>query len=212
MNWAPPDPFGPWTLIVPIRNPKTGKSRLGLGQTVAEALALDTLAAVGATANVARTIVVTDDRAWTGSLPPFAEILVQRRSGLGAAIDEAVAAAGGPQIAIMLGDLPALMPEDLAEALGQACTVSRGLVSDRHGNGSTLITALDVGTHQPAFGHGSAARHRERGYVDLEIAPDSTLRHDVDVPADLDSACRRGVGAHTLRALGRRETFVRLAI
>jgi 2-phospho-L-lactate guanylyltransferase len=195
------EPSLQWTLIVPIRDPSTGKSRLGMGKAVTEALALDALAAVGSTANVGRTIVVTDDQAWTHSLPAFAEVLIQRHSGLTAAVQEAVAASGSQRVAIMLGDLPALTSEDLAEALRLADAVPRGLVSDRRGSGSTLITALDGPSHQPAFGRGSAARHGELGYVDLEIAPTSTLRHDVDTPTDLDSACRRGVGPHTLRAM-----------
>jgi 2-phospho-L-lactate guanylyltransferase len=53
------------------------------------------------------------------------------------------------------------------------------------------------------FGTGSAAAHVGLGYVRLDVAVTSTLRHDVDLPADLDALAFLHPGPPTARLLDR---------
>ena len=193
-----------WTVVVPIRDPRTGKSRLGLSAGVAAGVALDTLAAVRAAARVGRVIVVTDDAGWIGSVEVADQVVLQREPGLTAAVLEGVAAAGEEaSVAVLLGDLPSLLPTDLDAALQRAEAHPLGFVPDAEGTGTTLVTARQASAHRPAFGNGSAMRHADAGYADLGIPAGSTLRHDVDTLEDLEAAEKRGVGALT-RAARRR--------
>lgn len=200
-----------WSVVVPIRDPRKGKSRLESGTTINAALAYDTLSAALGCAEIRDLLLVTDDPWWVGrdllDESRFT-LLVHRELGLNSAIiaglrqiDTGVAGARhlGGGTAVLLGDLPCLQPEDLAAALRAARTVSRGMVSDHHRTGTTLLTGT---SHLPHFGPGSAARHRDAGYQELPLPRGSTLRHDVDTPQDLTDATHRlGVGPRTRRAL-----------
>ncbi|MFT4084021.1 MAG: NTP transferase domain-containing protein [Nocardioides sp.] len=179
-----------WTLVVPVRDPRTGKSRLGLGPEVAETIARRTLDAAGATARVARLLLVTDEPCWTVGVA--AEVVVERSPGLTVAVRAGLEAAGTDRVAVMLGDVPTLTPDELEVALAAADEVRRGMVSDHVGTGTVLITALDAATHRPAFGPDSAARHRAAGYLELPVPADSGLRLDVDTLEDLRLASARG--------------------
>src|SRR3546814_10618148 len=48
-----------------------------------------------------------------------------------------------------------------------------------------------------AFGEDSAQRHRLLGCTDLDLPADSTLRRDVDTPAQLEAAASLGLGPRT---------------
>lgn len=191
-----------WTLVVPVRHPERGKSRLGAGAAVARAIAADTLAAAAPAAH--RLILMTDADDWTAGLP--GQVRLQVGIGLDAAVEEGIAAAGEGPVAVLLGDLPALRTADLAAALAAAEAHPLARVPDHEGSGTTLITALRGGEHRPAFGDGSNARHAAAGYAELALPATSTLRRDVDRAADLAALAEEGLlGPETRSALRERE-------
>jgi 2-phospho-L-lactate guanylyltransferase len=134
--------------------------------------------------------------------PDVPDAFVQRRPGLNAALAEAAdhAAQNWPDdgVAALVGDLPALRPDDLAAALAAAAQHPRSFVPDAHGTGTTLLSALPGIALAPAFGADSAARHAP-GAVALEAA--AGLRHDVDTADDLRAAVTLGLGPATAAAI-----------
>ena len=176
-----------WTVIIPVKPAAIGKSRLGLGPELARAIALDTVAAVVACDAVDRVIVVTADAAFR---PPGAEVLPERTpSGIDAAVAAGAELAGiAAARAALLGDLPSLIPEELAAALAAAARAPRAFVADHERTGTTLVTAAPGETLLTAFGGGSAAKHRALGLVELELPAASSVRFDVDTPEQLDVA------------------------
>ncbi|WP_246836297.1 2-phospho-L-lactate guanylyltransferase [Nesterenkonia sp. NBAIMH1] len=194
-------------LVVPVRRPSSGKTRLAaelgsppLAGELAEAAARDTLEAVSRCPRVHSVLLVTDDAAWSAGLP--CDVHVQARAGLNAAVRAGLTCLGETRrTAVMLGDLPALRPDDLGEALDRARSAPRGFVSDRYGTGTVLLTASAGARHRPRFGTGSALLHRTSGYTELTVPAASTLRHDVDTLADLRRAAELGLGPHTARVV-----------
>ena len=188
-----------WTLIIPVKPAAIGKSRLGLGAELARAIAFDTVAAVVACDAVGRVIVVTADAAFR---PPGAEVLPERiPSGIDAAVAAGAALAGiGTARAALLGDLPSLIPAELAAALAVAARAPRAFVADHEGTGTTLVTAAPGETLLTAFGGGSAAKHRALGLVELDPAATSSVRFDVDTVEQLRAATAT-VGAATRAVL-----------
>jgi 2-phospho-L-lactate guanylyltransferase len=199
-----------WTVVVPVKGTAEGKSRLApeLDEAarvrLAEAFALDAIAALRASALVDRVIVVTD------GVAPIAEVLRREgvqvvedpRAGLNAAVAAGLAAAEpGARRAALLGDLPCLLPADVDGALEAAAAHPLAVVPDAEGTGTTLVTALPGHPLVPRFGPGSAARHRDAGHVPLAIGAHSTLRRDVDTAADLTDAKALGLGPRSQAAL-----------
>lgn len=193
-----------WTIVIPVKPASIGKSRLGLGPELARAIALDTVAAAVACSVVGRVLVVTAD---TQFRPPGVEIVAERApAGIDAAIRTAAAlvAPGSPHAAL-LGDLPSLRPDDLAEALDAASRFAAPgagtFVADREQTGTTLVTAPTAGPLRTAFGPGSAAAHRALGLTSLDLPPGSTLAADVDTREQFDVARALGLGPATRAAL-----------
>lgn len=176
-----------WTVIIPVKPSAIGKSRLGLGAEFARAIALDTVAAAVACDAVDRVIVVTSDAAFR---PPGAEALREPApSGIDAAVAAGAALAGiRTARAALLGDLPALVPQELAAALALAALAPRSFVADHEGTGTTLVTASPGVELLTAFGVDSAARHRGLGLDALDIPIDSSVRFDVDTREQFDVA------------------------
>jgi len=199
-----------WVVVVPVKPAALGKTRLtAVGadrEALARAIALDTIAAVAATARVRRVLVVTDDPEVRTHVAPWPAVDVIAEGdvrGLDGAIALGAEAAGvGAARAALLGDVPALTPHDLDAALGLAGTVERGLVPDAEGTGSTMITARPGAVWVSAFGVDSAARHRLLGCTDLAVPRGSTLRRDVDTAAQLAEAAGLGLGPRTAAVLG----------
>jgi 2-phospho-L-lactate guanylyltransferase len=107
----------------------------------------------------------------------------------------------GP-IAVVLADLPSLLPESLTEALARASEHSSATVSDHHEIGTTMLFAQNKAIFQPSFGHGSHKRHVVQGSIALaRVSP--RLKLDVDTQRDLALATRLGVGQYTLDALSK---------
>lgn len=204
------NPAATWTVIIPVKPTAIGKSRLATGRTdgpaLARAIALDTIAAAAACDEVQRVIVVSED----GSLPLLATDIPGLRfvpegdaRGLNEAIAEGAKTAERMRRAALLGDLPALRPEDLAVALRAAASVDHGVVPDAEGTGSTLVTAAEGVAWESAFGDGSFARHVGLGFTALGLPASSTVRRDVDTTEQLDAAVALGLGPRTAAVLAR---------
>ncbi|NQX12222.1 2-phospho-L-lactate guanylyltransferase [Microbacteriaceae bacterium VKM Ac-2855] len=181
-----------WSIVVPVKGTPTAKSRLGSDPQLAEAIAADTVAAALV---VARVLVVT-----AGPMTAFdgAEFIADPGRGLGDAIAAGVRAAGSGPVAVLLGDLPALLPVELSAALAAAQAHPRAMVPDADGIGTVLVTARSGHELVASFGDDSRAAHRAAGYVELEVAGDSGLRRDVDTIEHLAALFDAGrLGART---------------
>lgn len=178
------------------------KSRLAaslppdLHADVVTAIRADTLAAVRATAAVARVVVI-------GDAPGEGVTLVQTSAGLNGALRDGAAYAlarwPGDGIAALVGDLPALRAPELGTALDAASVHPSAFVPDASGTGTTLLTAAPGATLDPRFGLGSAARH---GVIAVALDAGAGLRNDVDTADDLAVAARVGLGANTAAVTG----------
>ncbi|WP_028047091.1 2-phospho-L-lactate guanylyltransferase [Cellulomonas sp. URHE0023] len=190
-----------WVVVVPVKPAAVGKTRLagyldpGARAALARAMALDTMESAAATPGVRRVLVVTSDDEIRAAAP---FVVDDPGGGLNAAIRAGLARASLP-VAVLLGDLPALRPDDLRAALDLAQRHPLGFVSDADGTGTTLLTGLVACT--PQFGPGSAALHEASGHVRLDVPLGSTVRRDVDVPSDLAAVARLGVGRRTAKVL-----------
>jgi 2-phospho-L-lactate guanylyltransferase len=201
-----------WIVVVPVKPPARGKSRLevpGVDRAaLAHAIALDTLEAATACEAVAQVVVVTNDPALareSGTIPALRFVPEGEARGLDAAVATGIAAmdpAARMPRAALLGDLPALRPADLSDALRAAASVPRAVVADAEGTGSTLVTAAPGVPWQSSFGEGSFARHLALGCTALEIPDASTLRRDVDTADQLGVASALGLGPRTAALLG----------
>ncbi|MCR2808578.1 MULTISPECIES: 2-phospho-L-lactate guanylyltransferase [unclassified Microbacterium] len=208
-----PETSGGWAVLIPVKPTAIGKSRLDLPGadrvTLARAIALDTIAATAACPAVAQVFVVTDDGALVALAFDIAGLRfvseddgTSTARGIDAAIAVGAAAAGdGMPRAALLGDLPALRPEDLELALTAASGIERAVVADAEGTGTTLVTARPGTPLRTAFGAGSFGRHIGLGCVPLTIPEGSTLRRDVDTVDQLEAAAALGVGPRTSRVL-----------
>lgn len=201
----------PWRLVVPVKGGAGAKSRLhppaGVDRMeLALAIATDCLAACCAALPPGHVVVVTADPEVRGVAQRYGAALADDPgAGLNAAVVAGVARAmaGEPRsvpVAVLLGDLPALTPSDLAVALDVAARHELAVVPDRSGTGTALLTALDGSRILPQFGPSSAQRHEAAGHhrLDLDLP---RLRTDVDDDADLAAAVRRGLGRATRMVL-----------
>ncbi len=190
-----------WTVLVPIRALPSAKSRLAssvpseLFEQLVSAIRADTLTAVRACSAVARVVVV-------GDRPGDGITLVQHSAGLNGALRDGAALArerwSADGTVALVGDLPALRPDELAEALGAAMSHEAAFVPDRTGTGTTLLTARAGVVLDPRFGAGSAARHETFA---TRLPAGAGLRHDVDTAEDLAAAAAVGLGEHTAAVL-----------
>lgn len=202
--------------MVPVKVASLGKSRLAgalderVRTALVRAMALDTIDAALAAPRVGRVLLVTADPvlgvagARYGVVPePAASELPPLDAAVLAGVRAARSLAPGVGVAALLGDLPALRPDDLEAALRLAEAEPRGFVADAEGSGTTMLTARGPALPVPHFGTGSAAAHAAAGHVLLDVPVESSLRRDVDLPADLDAVARLGVGARTSALLAR---------
>jgi 2-phospho-L-lactate guanylyltransferase len=190
---------------------------------LALALAADTLAAVLASAARRVAVVTADPRAAALVRPagpdderphrdaPRTVVVDDPGAGLNAAVRAGVehlqrvpggvAGHAPAPVAALLGDLPALRPAELDEALAAAvAAIADGApaayVADHTGEGTTLLVLTRPGHGGPHFGPQSARAHATAGAVAL-TGTWPGLRHDVDVPADLERVRALGVGPAT---------------
>ncbi|AND16771.1 2-phospho-L-lactate guanylyltransferase [Rathayibacter tritici] len=196
-----------WSAVVVFKGRGGSKTRLDVPgrAALAEAFLLDTLAAVAAAEPVAALLLVTSDPgAAERARNEHPQLVVVPDPGT---LDAAVSTGAGTAlrrrpdapVIVLTGDLPALVPSDLARAL--ALPALPAVVPDREGSGTTALLLAAGALVAPAFGPGSLARHRDAGCTVLALPVTSTLRLDVDTLADLGDAEETGVGPHTARAL-----------
>jgi 2-phospho-L-lactate guanylyltransferase len=210
-----------WRIVIPFKGAAGAKSRLAerfdppAREAIAMAMLRDTVSAVRKTPTVRGLVVVSRDPDLRPMLAgrerlehriahvPVA-VLPDPGAGLNAAIsagiDRARADDSSAHVAVVLGDLPALRPADLAEALELAKAYSLAFVADAASTGTTMITVSPGASVEPLFGEGSAAAHAAAGFAMLQVPASSGLRCDVDAPGDLDALGQPGV--FTLAALG----------
>jgi 2-phospho-L-lactate guanylyltransferase len=199
--------------VLPVKGGPLAKSRLGARPEVAAAIALDCLEAVLACDAVARVLVVTSDPTMRAAARALgAHVVPEARPGAGLipAVAAGLRVAGlacAGSTAVLLADLPALLPADLDQALAAAGAQLFGeraprmvVVPDAEGSGTVLLAGRTPAELDPAFGPDSLTEHVRRGAVRLDIDL-PRLRRDVDTPADLDQALALGVGPRTATAL-----------
>jgi 2-phospho-L-lactate guanylyltransferase len=195
---------GRWTIVVPLKSSSRGKSRLevdpGLRRRLAVAMAQDTVAAAAAAELVRAVLIVAEDAADAQELSRTAGVrtVLTGVAGLNESITDAlrVLSPKGP-VAVLPGDLPSLVPEELDDALLAAGPHGVAVVADRQGTGTTLLAAAAAGGLRPRYGAGSFARHVASGAVPLQLPVSSGLRRDVDRRTDLAGV----TGARTLAVL-----------
>ena len=211
---------GDVALIVAVKRLSAAKTRLSpvfgapTRERVVLAMLVDTLAAAAEVASLRGITVVTPDEDAAGAARRLGAAVVTDPTPDGhpdplnnaiAAAEQVIGSAPGsapgpvPNIVVLQGDLPALQPQELAEALHAARSHARSFVSDRHGTGTAALFAFGTPL-RPAFGAGSAQRHRLSGAVEL-TGQWPGLRCDIDTPDDLRTALALGVGAATARAV-----------
>jgi len=200
---APSPRFG---LLVPVKPPAVAKSRLAaLGDDarveLARAFALDTVAAALSTPSVGAVLAVTDDHVLASALyDAGTHVLPDGVSDdLNGTLEQAAAelARRFPDLrpGALCADLPALRPDDLEAVLAAAPASGAAFVADADGVGTTLLVAASAAELRPAFGPSSRAAHLAAGAVELDAG--TSVRRDVDTPADLDAALGLGVGPRT---------------
>ena len=192
----------PYVVLLPVKPPGRGKSRLGdlPRDELATAFAMDTATACLAAPSVQQVLVVTDDARFAAALSALGCAAIpdgvsgDLNGSLVLAAREAARRWPGLVPVAMCADLPCLTAADLEDALAEE-PGSHRFVADASGDGTTLYTAPHE-VFVPEFGFRSAALHREGGA--RPIAGDlPRLRRDVDDAADLADAISIGVGAHT---------------
>jgi 2-phospho-L-lactate guanylyltransferase len=204
-----PAPAPGYVVLLPVKPPARGKSRLvGIESheraDLARSFALDTTEACLAAAGVGAVLVITDDSYFAADVARLGAAVIP--DGVSGDLNETLvqgaleARRRWPALrpAALCGDLPALRSADLDAALAAATGSRAAYVEDAAGGGTTLYTApYDV--FRPAFGPGSAAAHRGGGAQPL--AGDlHSLRHDVDTLEDLETVRRLGLGPRTALA------------
>ena len=198
-------------LIIAVKQLSAAKSRLAalLSAEARERLVLamltDTITAAREAPAVWSVTVVTPDPAAARAARDLGAMVVadptpqDHPDPLNNAILAASASAVTSNSAVLQGDLPALRPDELSEALLAAARHPRSFVADRQGTGTSALFAFGVPL-DPRFGTGSAGRHRLSGAVELQGAWPG-LRCDIDTPDDLDEAQLLGLGPATARAV-----------
>jgi len=199
-----------WRLVVPVKCQWTAKSRLhppaGVARAdLAHAIALDTISAAVASIPADQLVVVTsDEHTATFVRDQGGVVLPDPGDGLNSAIREGIGyvhkVLGPGPVAVLLGDIPTLRPQDLTVALSVCARHPRALVPDASGIGTVLLSARSPEDLNPRFGPGSAREHsRDCVRLDLDLP---ALRTDVDDDQALRLAITIGVGRHTAVVLG----------
>jgi 2-phospho-L-lactate guanylyltransferase len=202
-------------LVIAVKRLAAAKTRLApvfsaaTRETVVLAMMVDTIkAALAVPALHSVTVVTPDLIAAEAAVQLGAQVLPDPTpDGHHDPLNNAIAAAEAlvhesvSNVVALQGDLPALQPQELSEAVTAARGYPRSFVGDRHGTGTSALFAFGVPL-EPSFGTDSARRHQHSGAIELTGAWPG-LRCDIDTPDDLMVARRLGVGAATAQAIGR---------
>ena len=199
-------------LVIAVKRLGAAKTRLApvfsasTRENVVLAMLIDTITAASAVPAVRTVTVVTPDEGAADAARQLGARVLRdptpegHRDPLNNAISVAEAAVRDetPNIVVLQGDLPALQPQELADAITAGRRYRRSFVGDRHGTGTSALLAFGVAL-LPRFGPDSAQRHRNSGAIELTGAWPG-LRCDIDTPDDLLVARRLGVGAASAAA------------
>jgi 2-phospho-L-lactate/phosphoenolpyruvate guanylyltransferase len=197
-----------WVVVVPVKELRLAKTRLGLSDAqrgdVALAMAVDVVASALACSAVTAVTVVTNDLRAAAELTGLGARVVADTAdaGLNPALDDGarISRAWHPRagVAALSSDVAALTPTDLGDALRCAAATPRAFVADRNGSGTTLLTARAGVDLAPQFGSGSRHRHLTSGAAELP-GDWPGLRTDVDTVDDLRLAAQGELGERTRR-------------
>lgn len=202
-------------LIIAVKRLSAAKTRLApvyspcTREQLVLAMLLDTIAAARQVPDVASITVVTPDETAGAAAAELGALVLADPTPAGHPdpLNNAVTAAESlvsrstPNIIVLQGDLPALQPHELSEAIAGARAYPRSFVSDRHGSGTSALFAFGVPL-DPHLGTNSAALHRNSGAIELTGAWPG-LRCDIDTPEDLQAAQQLGMGITTREATAR---------
>lgn len=185
-------------MLVPAKRLGAAKSRLtGLPDQTRQELATAFLADVvtaALAADVGTVTVVTDDPKVLDLAQGWGAAARVVSGGLNQAVRD-VAPPGAPT-AVLVGDLPAVKPDQLRSELRRP---GEFFVPDLHGTGTTTLAGRNL---HPRFGPESAAAHAADGLLRVELGV-SGMTVDVDTWADLDVASRLGLGPYTAALIER---------
>lgn len=200
--------------VIAVKNLERAKSRLadelppGDRSRLVLAMLSDTVSAA-LSAGVGSVTVVTPDPGVAAAVRALGCVAHPDPAAgsdlLNAALADGAAAVrarnGAVDLLALQADLPALRPDELADALAAAPATGRALVSDHTGHGTAALIVRDgTAPLAPLFGPDSARRHVDSGAKDL-VGDWPGLRLDVDTAADLRAAVDLGVGPATAALL-----------
>jgi 2-phospho-L-lactate guanylyltransferase len=195
----------PLSLVLPVKNYDTAKSRLPLTpgdrRRVAEALARRSIRLATSCLPGDRIYVVTDEPAAADVAYAYgAKVVTDEGEGLNLACEAAWAAARADRpddaIGVLVADLPLLTRRDLLWVLHRTSHAdSPAFVPDAHDTGTTFFGAPSGVPFPRLFGHRSAARFARAGCVRIEGAP-VALRSDLDTVQDARRLVPRLVQLH----------------
>jgi 2-phospho-L-lactate guanylyltransferase len=184
-----------WTILVPVKDTRRGKSRIDLPADrrarLAMAMAMDTVTVAAQCGTVIAIVETEIDAAALGAVPG---VIAHRTSvtGLNEAIMDGVKARSSLLIAdpsswigVLPGDLPGLDAAELGLVLDSCAMHRSSVVPDHQGVGTTLLAATEVAALRPQYGPDSFRLHQLAGAVPIELSPTSSLRWDIDTIADL---------------------------
>lgn len=196
---------GQFVVLLPVKTPGTGKSRLDAPASkraeLMLAFAADVIAALRQATLVDEVYVVSDDPTLNLDVPLLPDL---GQGSLNRALALSTEALAHPRVCALLPDLPAVRAEEIDTALGYVAGPGRWFVADHTGAGTSLLAAYDVHL-DPHFGANSAQAHLASGAVPISAALPG-LRLDVDTVADLRKAIAMGAGKYTTAVLPRGET------
>jgi 2-phospho-L-lactate/phosphoenolpyruvate guanylyltransferase len=205
-----------WHALVPVKSWNAAKSRLAVADAdrsaLAQAMTIDTVAAVASSPVIERVTVVVSKRHMVHSpaLREAHQVVCQPdiewdvNDAIRWAIDDQQLS-GRPTV-VLLGDLPSLRGSSLTPLvdglLDSAGPHRQVFASDRHGVGTTMLAASRGADLTPRFGPSSANQHRASGAIELRDAS-ADVRCDVDTLDDLALAVELGVGRATAAEIAR---------
>ena len=199
-----------WHVIVPVRGGTNSKTRLqGLKlnakqrSQLAQAFATDVVTVALGTSGVDDVTVITGDSHTAEHFSQLGAQIFHEPPGVG--LNELVRRASEDirhrfphhGIAAVMGDIPGLTSEALAQALTNAASVQQGVLADHDESGTVMLTATGSCSLQPAYGQGSYSRHLAAGYVPIDVPKSSPVKYVVDTLEDLKLVMKRDIGAHT---------------
>jgi 2-phospho-L-lactate/phosphoenolpyruvate guanylyltransferase len=194
-----------WTAVVPVKEPKRAKSRLGphleaWRADLAAAFAADTLAALLSATRV-HLVVVVGGQGLPGPLLDDARIRTLPDPGdLNTAVGDGIAwlrrHRPGTGVLVLAADLPAATGVEIDRLLA-ATSGGAQVLPDRERQGTTGLLLGPDDAIVPSFGARSLARHRSAGATVVNVAGVDGLRRDVDTAGQLAEAVELGVGRQT---------------